>query len=336
MGRRRRRRGAVEPGARAQRCRRRRPGDDRRQGLRPHRHRPQRPAAGRTTWRRLAVARHDHPRARPPARRHQRAGPARSRAELAVGYGAASFRATWPLAMADRLPRSRCAATRGSPSTSTHPHDLAHPIAATGAPGMAANDPGQPPLSGDAAALAWTATIDLDVPSSALAIGAHPDDVEFGAGGTLAKWAAAGCVVHHLVCTDGSKGTWDADADTAGARRPPPGRAARGGPPARRRRVPARCASSAASTASSSTDRRDACREVVAGHPRSCARRRARPRPVEALPAPPRPPPRRLAGRATPSSPPATRTSSPSTASPTTARPRCCCGRPTSRTTSRT
>ena len=80
---------------------------------------------------------------------------------------------------------------------------------------MVANDPGQPTLSSDAAALAATATIDLDPPSCALAIGAHPDDIEFGAGGTLAKWAAAGSVVHHLVCTDGSKGTWDPDADTA-------------------------------------------------------------------------------------------------------------------------
>lgn len=53
------------------------------------------------------------------------------------------------------------------------------------------------------------------VPGSALAVGAHPDDVEFGAGGTLARWAAAGCVVHHLVLTDGSKGTWDLDADPA-------------------------------------------------------------------------------------------------------------------------
>jgi LmbE family N-acetylglucosaminyl deacetylase len=53
------------------------------------------------------------------------------------------------------------------------------------------------------------------VPASALAIGAHPDDVEFGCGATLAKWAAAGCVVHHLICTDGSKGTWDAHADVA-------------------------------------------------------------------------------------------------------------------------
>jgi len=56
---------------------------------------------------------------------------------------------------------------------------------------------------------------DLAVPASALAIGAHPDDVEFGAGATLAKWAARGCVVHHLICTDGSKGTWDPDQDPA-------------------------------------------------------------------------------------------------------------------------
>lgn len=55
----------------------------------------------------------------------------------------------------------------------------------------------------------------IAIPGSALAIAAHPDDVEFGAGATLAKWAAAGCVVHHLICTDGSKGTWDADADLA-------------------------------------------------------------------------------------------------------------------------
>jgi len=58
-------------------------------------------------------------------------------------------------------------------------------------------------------------SLDLPVPARALAIGAHPDDVEFGCGGTLAKWAAAGCEIHHLVCTDGSKGSWDPDQDTA-------------------------------------------------------------------------------------------------------------------------
>jgi len=60
-------------------------------------------------------------------------------------------------------------------------------------------------------AVTWSA--EHPPPTSALAVAAHPDDVEFGAGGTLAKWAAAGCIVHHLVCTDGSKGTWDAGAD---------------------------------------------------------------------------------------------------------------------------
>jgi LmbE family N-acetylglucosaminyl deacetylase len=76
---------------------------------------------------------------------------------------------------------------------------------------VAANEPGQPfPLTPGAPA---PPSIDLATPSSALAIGAHPDDVEFGCGGLLAKWAAAGCIVHHLVCTDGSKGTWDPDAD---------------------------------------------------------------------------------------------------------------------------
>jgi LmbE family N-acetylglucosaminyl deacetylase len=54
---------------------------------------------------------------------------------------------------------------------------------------------------------------DLATPASALAIAAHADDVEFGCGGTLAKWAAHGCVVHHLVCTDGSKGSWDPSDD---------------------------------------------------------------------------------------------------------------------------
>ena len=39
-----------------------------------------------------------------------------------------------------------------------------------------------------------------------LAIGAHPDDVEFGCGGTLLKYARQGHEVFLLVVTDGSKG----------------------------------------------------------------------------------------------------------------------------------
>lgn len=53
----------------------------------------------------------------------------------------------------------------------------------------------------------------LPTPERALTIGAHPDDAEFGAGGTLARWAADGCHVTVLVVTDGSKGTWDPDVD---------------------------------------------------------------------------------------------------------------------------
>ncbi len=58
-------------------------------------------------------------------------------------------------------------------------------------------------------------TLDIATPKRALAIGAHPDDVEFGCGGSFAKWAADGCELFYLVLTDGSKGTWDADVDQA-------------------------------------------------------------------------------------------------------------------------
>jgi LmbE family N-acetylglucosaminyl deacetylase len=55
----------------------------------------------------------------------------------------------------------------------------------------------------------------LPVPARALAVGAHPDDIEFGCGATLAKWAAAGCEISLLICTDGSKGTWEPSTDPA-------------------------------------------------------------------------------------------------------------------------
>jgi LmbE family N-acetylglucosaminyl deacetylase len=56
---------------------------------------------------------------------------------------------------------------------------------------------------------------DLPVPERALAVGAHADDIEFGCGATLAKWAAAGTDVRLLVLTDGSKGSWDPATDPA-------------------------------------------------------------------------------------------------------------------------
>lgn len=42
-----------------------------------------------------------------------------------------------------------------------------------------------------------------------LGVGAHPDDLDFGAGGTFAKFAKEGADCYYLICTDGSKGTRD-------------------------------------------------------------------------------------------------------------------------------
>lgn len=49
----------------------------------------------------------------------------------------------------------------------------------------------------------------LATPATAMTIGAHPDDAEFGAGGTLSRWIQRGCAITMVILTDGSKGTWD-------------------------------------------------------------------------------------------------------------------------------
>src|ERR671933_312257 len=48
---------------------------------------------------------------------------------------------------------------------------------------------------------------------TALLIAAHPDDPEFGAGGTVARWAREGWRVVYLLCTRGEQGTHDPRAD---------------------------------------------------------------------------------------------------------------------------
>jgi len=60
-----------------------------------------------------------------------------------------------------------------------------------------------------------------EVPASALAIYAHPDDPDVGCGGTLAAWSRRDCAVHVLLCTDGDKGTADplVDSHTLARRR---------------------------------------------------------------------------------------------------------------------
>ena len=48
-----------------------------------------------------------------------------------------------------------------------------------------------------------------------LGIYAHPDDAEISAGGTMAKWVAAGREVHLLVLTNGDRGSSDPAQDRA-------------------------------------------------------------------------------------------------------------------------
>jgi LmbE family N-acetylglucosaminyl deacetylase len=52
-------------------------------------------------------------------------------------------------------------------------------------------------------------------PRTALVVVAHPDDAEFGCGGTLAAWAAEGWEVTLLVCTDGGSGGPDDATDVS-------------------------------------------------------------------------------------------------------------------------
>jgi LmbE family N-acetylglucosaminyl deacetylase len=44
------------------------------------------------------------------------------------------------------------------------------------------------------------------IPESAMAIMAHPDDIEFTCAGTLARWVKAGCRVVYVLCTSGDVG----------------------------------------------------------------------------------------------------------------------------------
>ena len=46
-------------------------------------------------------------------------------------------------------------------------------------------------------------------PKVVLGVAAHPDDLDFGASGSLAAFADAGAEVYYLILTDGSKGTED-------------------------------------------------------------------------------------------------------------------------------
>jgi LmbE family N-acetylglucosaminyl deacetylase len=55
----------------------------------------------------------------------------------------------------------------------------------------------------------------LPTPDRVLVVAAHPDDIEFGAAGTVARWVTEGAEVRYLVVTRGDKGSDDPDADVA-------------------------------------------------------------------------------------------------------------------------
>jgi LmbE family N-acetylglucosaminyl deacetylase len=51
------------------------------------------------------------------------------------------------------------------------------------------------------------------IPKIAMSIHAHPDDQEFSIGGTLAKWAQAGCEIISVIITSGDSGSNDPARD---------------------------------------------------------------------------------------------------------------------------
>jgi LmbE family N-acetylglucosaminyl deacetylase len=51
------------------------------------------------------------------------------------------------------------------------------------------------------------------IPRRAMSIHAHPDDQEFSVGGTLAKWAQAGCEITSVLITSGDSGSNDVTKD---------------------------------------------------------------------------------------------------------------------------
>ena len=53
----------------------------------------------------------------------------------------------------------------------------------------------------------------LPTPERVLVVAAHPDDIEFGAAGTVARWVGEGSIVRYLLATRGDKGSDDPATD---------------------------------------------------------------------------------------------------------------------------
>jgi LmbE family N-acetylglucosaminyl deacetylase len=53
--------------------------------------------------------------------------------------------------------------------------------------------------------------VEFWTPASALVVAAHPDDIEFGCAGTVARWVAGGARVTYALLTNGAAGSTDPD-----------------------------------------------------------------------------------------------------------------------------
>lgn len=51
--------------------------------------------------------------------------------------------------------------------------------------------------------------VNTSIKKVVLAVGAHPDDIDIGYAGTIAKWISEGAEITYLILTDGSKGSED-------------------------------------------------------------------------------------------------------------------------------
>ncbi len=53
----------------------------------------------------------------------------------------------------------------------------------------------------------------METKTDIMIVAAHPDDAEFGVGGSVARWTKEGKTVVYVVCTSGDKGTSDRNVD---------------------------------------------------------------------------------------------------------------------------
>ena len=257
-GRRRRHRGATAPGFRRVRRRRgRRVGDEQpaprsiwRPGrglngavadgvtalaaleLRSRRRRARRPPARRRP-RVAGASRRRDARARPPRRRHERGVRADQRraSSSATGPGRSGGTAPRRVGSACRCGWSASRARLGRrPSVRPRPSGRRPRLAMSDEPGQPSRDVGR------------GRGLDLPDPLGRARRSAHIPTTSSSAPAARSRSGRLrGCTIHHVVCTDGSKGTWDVDCRHRGARRPSTRRATRRGQGARldrRGRVP--------------------------------------------------------------------------------------------------